>query len=1392
MANVAVDSRTQEPEAPRRRLRQDWARRLLNELFALFVALLFLIAGLLVLLDSAPGHRFIVDQLSGLETASGLRIRIGRIDGSIFGKSQLRNVSVADSRGVFLTSPNIKLNWTPGAWLENKLHIDSLTTQQVTLIRLPKTKPSTSRGPILPGFDIHVGDFRIDRLDIGPAVSGKARSGSIRSKADVHSGRALVELGAVIANGGDRILFHLDSEPDRDKFDALARVTAPADGLIPALIGTSRAINLTIGGKGSWTRWRGSASLDLSGRPAAWLALGVDSGRYRLQGQAAPARFLTGKLERLTEKVVAIRGDATLKDRQLDGELTAASGELRAVAKGTVDLARNRYRGMRLGVDLLRPPALFGNMTGKAVRMVWTLDGPFATADYSYRLTSDFVQFDEQGFTALRAEGAGRLTPWPMRVPIRLSAKAITGIGELAGAMLANPQIEGWLSVTPKLVQGQDLKLTSAKWNGKLSLLIDLVTGRFDLQLSGAMQRYWIAGLGIVDVVTDLHVVPGPNGHGSHVVGTAKAWVRRLDNSFFQSLTGGLPSLTTDLERGNDGIVHLTNLQLYSPKLRLSGAGARLKDGSFHITTTGRQAQYGPLKMVLDGQIDRPKVELLLQSPNEALGITAMRLSLDPIAAGYGYRASGGSRLGPFTSNGQILLPHDAPAVIAIAALDAGGAHASGDLKSVSGGFLGRLTLANGTLGGTLDFSPAGQAQRIEAHLTATNADFPDAFSVRTGRADGTIILDSNKTTIVGSTDGRGIAIDGVTLARLTANARLINGTGQVHAGFAGRRGANFAFSTLADIAPDTIRLTGNGRIENQPLVLNQAAVLTRSGDGWALAPTNFSFAGGNATLSGRSGSAPEVHAQLGAMPLQVLDILWPNLDLSGSATGRVDYAWKSNRSGSLNLKVHGLSRAGLVLASKPVDVGIAAIVSGNHAGLRAVAASDGAIVGRAQARFAPLGNGPLMAELMNAPLFAQLRYSGPADTLWRLTGSEVLDMSGPLAVGADITGRLADPAIRGSLKTQDGRLESSVTGMVIDHVATQAHFSGPQLIFSQIAGQTSGGGGISGNGSVTFSGGKTLLNLAFSANQALLLNRDDVAARVTGPLQIKSDGNGGTISGDLRLIKGRFQLGRATSGASVPQLSVRETGLDEEDVIEPAALHPWRLDLKLAGGNLQVTGLGINSRWTTNLQIGGLADAPRFTGTANLAQGNYDFAGRVFRLDRGVIRFRGESPPDPTLDIHAQAAVQGLDATVMVAGTGLKPEITFASTPAMPQDELLSRILFGTSITNLSAPEALQLASAVAALQSGNGSLDPINALRKAVGLDRLRIVPADVATGQKTALGAGKYITRKLYVEVVTDGAGYSATQVEYQVSRWLSVLSTVSTIGRSSASVRVSKDY
>ncbi|HET7816722.1 MAG TPA: translocation/assembly module TamB, partial [Sphingomicrobium sp.] len=944
------------------RLRPDWPRRLALE-FATFVLAIMALSGIgLVLLDTAPGHRFITDRIAEVETASGLRFRIGRIEGSIFGKSRLRNVAVLDRRGVFLTAPEIELDWAPGAWLYNALHVDRLAAARVTLHRLPETRRTGRRGPILPRFDIHVGELAIERLELAPAVSGVARSGRLNGSADIRAGRAMVDLRAVMDRGGDRILLSLDAEPDRDRFDLEARVASPANGLVPALVGTKRSIELVLTGEGGWSAWRGAAALDMSNRPTARLHLTARDGRYGLSGAIAPAQFLTGKLQRLTSPTVKVAGDARLEEGILEGRLTLGSASLRAVATGAVDLAENRYRNLRLGMDLLRPPALFTNMTGRNVRMLWTLDGPFGTARYAYRLTSPGVTFDDTGFIDVRADGSGRLSAWPMRVPLRLGARAITGVGDVAGAILANPRLEGMLTITPKFVRGEGLRLTSDKLNARVALLIDLVTGRFEIILAGGMRRYLIDGLGIVDVETSLRVVPGPGGRGSRVVGSAKAWVRRLDNSFFASLTGGLPRLETQLERGNDGIVHFSNLQLFSPKLRLSGSGHRNRDGTFHIVARGRQATYGPVRLTLDGHIERPRIDMVLDRPNDTLGLRDMKLLLLPTAAGFDYRSSGQSRLGPFTSNGRILIPDGGRTTISIAALEAGGSRASGDLRADPGGFTGTLTVA-GELHGTLAFAPVGDAQKIEAHLRASNARFPGALAVRSGRLDGNVILEEERTTLDGVIDARGLELSGITLARLVANAKLVNGSGQVRAAMAGRRGAAFEFSTLANVTPDRIELTGRGSVERRPLVLTAPAVLTRSGDGWELARTSLTFAGGRAILSGRSGSRPEVHAELQAMPLEVLDLGWPGLDLSGTATGRLDYAWKGNRSGRADFKIRGLSRAGLVLASRPSAVGLAAAVNGGQAAMRAVAVSGGRTIGRAQARFAPIGGGPLLAE---------------------------------------------------------------------------------------------------------------------------------------------------------------------------------------------------------------------------------------------------------------------------------------------------------------------------------------------------------------------------------------------------------------------------------------------
>lgn len=1383
------------PEAPavavRRRGR--WARRIAGALLLVLGA----IAALLLLLDTGPGHRLIANRVAALQPKDGMRYRIGRIEGSIYGRARLIDVRVYDPKGLVFRAPVANLDWSPFAWFSNRLDITRLVVPRGILAKLPQPRPTGRKGPILPGFDISIGALRIDRLEVEPAVTGVARVGRLQGRADIRSGRALVDLAARI-DGSDLLRVHLDAEPNRDRFDIATRAIGRADGVLARLTGIRRPLTLRIDGDGTWTRWQGSA-LGIAGDTRVIdLTLGNRAGAYTLGGTLAPASLLHGKLQRLSAPRVLVNGAATLSNRRLEGRLGLRSRALALEAEGGLDLARRAYRDLRLHARLLQPAALFPNMSGRNIELRAILEGEFATAAFDYRLTADRLAFDNTGFEGARASGKGRLSAAPVTVPIRVTAQRVTGVGDVAGGILRNLSVDGALKVTARTLTGTNLRLRSDKLNGTIMLVLDLRNGRYEVGLTGGLRRYLIPGLGIVDVQSRLTVVPGPNGRGTRIVGRGAAQMVRLDNGFFRSLTEGLPRITTGLERGADGVLYFRNLVLTSPGMTLSGNGLRRRDGTFRFVGQGRQRTYGPVSLVLDGRIEKPTLDLRFQRPNDTLGLRDVTAHLDPTAEGFAFTAEGGSRLGPFTGAGRILLPRGQDASIAVDRLDVSGTRASGAIAIVEGGFDGRLAFGGGGLSGEIRFVPQGGIQRIDIAADARNAQLGGQGRVRTGRLEASLLLDLDGTTIDATLTAQGLRRGALSIARVAANAKLRGGEGEVRASIAGSQGRAFAIQSVTQVTADEYRVQAQGSLDGRTLRLETPAVIRREADGgWRIASTRFTFAGGEAQASGRFGGGDtEVALQLTRMPLTVLDIGYPGLGLSGNASGKLDYALRDGvPSGRVNMTVRGLSRASLVLASRPIDIGLAAVLDSNKIGARALLASGGKIIGRAQARLAPLGSGGTLASrIANAPLAAQLRYDGPADTLWRATGIELFDLSGPLAIGADVSGRLADPQIRGSLRATNARIESGATGTVLTQVNAQGRFGGSRLVIDRFSASDGRSGQVSGTGTFDLAAVRGFgIDLALEAQRARLINTDTLAATVTGPITIRSDGSGGTIGGEVRLNEGRYQLGKASASAPLPRIAIREINLPGGDEQDEVPRRPWRLNLQArATKGLMVSGLGLTSEWSADLTIRGEPTNPSIRGRADLVQGDVEFAGREFELERGNIRFDGSVPANPALDISADADAEGLNANIRVTGTALKPEIDFTSTPALPQDELLSRLLFGTSITNLSAPEALQLAAAVAALQDGDTGLNPINAVRRATGLDRLRILPADPQTGQGTSVAAGKYLTRRFYAEIVTDGQGYSATNVEFRVTRWLSLLSSISTIGRQSANLRVSRDY
>jgi translocation and assembly module TamB len=149
---------------------------------------------------------------------------------------------------------------------------------------------------------------------------------------------------------------------------------------------------------------------------------------------------------------------------------------------------------------------------------------------------------------------------------------------------------------------------------------------------------------------------------------------------------------------------------------------------------------------------------------------------------------------------------------------------------------------------------------------------------------------------------------------------------------------------------------------------------------------------------------------------------------------------------------------------------------------------------------------------------------------------------------------------------------------------------------------------------------------------------------------------------------------------------------------------------------------------------------------------GRIEVLGRRFEFTRGQITFAGDLMP--FVDFAATTRAADATVTLNVLGPADDPEIHFTSSPDMPEEEIISRLLFERGVGTLSPLQAAQLVSAVAQLTGAVGSGGILGRIRQATGLDDIDI--RQTATGG-TAVGVGRRINEKLRlgVEAGTDSA-------------------------------------
>lgn len=1397
-------------ETPHAR-RSPWLRVARIAGFAV-LGLVLLVAAVLGLLNTAPGKRLVADQIAALEFENGMKITVGRIEGSLYGNMILRDLSVKDPKGEFLFSPEVKVDWRPFAYQSSHVDVRSATAERMMLRRVPLFNPVPETDePLLPDLDIDIDRLRIARLIAEKPVTGQEQAATISGRAHIASGRAQVwldgrTLGAGTTGGGDLIKVVLDAVPEAEKLALDIDVKAPQGGVIAAIAGFKELVTASVKGKGDWKLWQGALTATHGGKPLARLALEARDGTVSAKGPLQLAGLLTGPSAQLLLPAAQLDMSAVLEERSavLEGSLT--SDAMRLNANGGLDLSDNTFDGLKLAFVLLRPSALAENLSGSGMRAMLTLDGAFAAPKIAYTINASRIVINDMGLEQFAAMGDARVDPDRVLIPVSASVQRITGLDTVAGGSLTNVRLNGDVAIQGARVLSDNMRIRSDRIDAKTVLLANLETGLYAGAINGRIDDYRLESVGIFDIDTNIDLKTERRGFA--LEGKVRARSTKLLNPSLQQYLGGNFVASSDVRYGGDGAVRFANLRLEAPDLRvIGGNGSYAQDGRIALNANGVSNRYGRIGVRLAGTLANPDARVTADRPDLGIGLAQLEARITGARGGYRLNMTGDTDYGPLSAN--VVLGTSGATRLDIERANLSGVDFSGSLvQTRSGPFAGALRGNGNGLAGVVTLAAAGRYQAADFHLRSTGTSFEGKAGLIIGSAlvDGRVVL-YDMPEVVARVQLAETRYGAFFINALRADVDYRGGRGTAKALIEGRSEVPFRIAANAQLEPRLWRVALDGKARGIAFkTMSPARIVPRKGS-YELLPATIGGGGGKVRLAGTYGSGLKIQSRMEGLDIGLINAFMPGSGLGGRASGSIDFAQASVSAfprADARLHITNFTRTSASIVSQPVDVNFVGKLLADGGEARAVIRRRGSVVGRIVASLRPLGPGAgsWTERLYDAPLGGGIRYNGTADALFSLTGQTGQSLSGPIGLAADFSCRLSNPCLRGVVRGKGLTYENQEYGTRLTNMTLSGRFDVNRLQIEELT-ANAGKGTVAATGYIGLAADAGYpMDLAIALDRARLARSDAISASATGQLRLtKSAGQSALLSGQLRLPETRYKIVRE-GAASVPRLTgvsfkprrtrVRITGDEPADPIV-SVFDAIRLDIDVtAPEKLYVSGMGLESEWSARFTLGGTNSAPSMLGTVTLVRGTLGFAGRSFELEEGVIDFTGGRELDPRLRLVASEDVEDVLVRVNIGGRATNPEITFSSVPGLPQDEIMSRILFGSSIANLSAIQAVQLASSLNSLRGSGGGLNPLGKLRSAAGIDRLRILGADEATGRGTALAAGQYLTDDIYVELITDARGFTATQLEVAITPWLSVLSEASGSGLSSVNVRVRKNY
>jgi hypothetical protein len=398
----------------------------------------------------------------------------------------------------------------------------------------------------------------------------------------------------------------------------------------------------------------------------------------------------------------------------------------------------------------------------------------------------------------------------------------------------------------------------------------------------------------------------------------------------------------------------------------------------------------------------------------------------------------------------------------------------------------------------------------------------------------------------------------------------------------------------------------------------------------------------------------------------------------------------------------------------------------------------------------------PLLVDInLEKPFTTKVSYDGPVGPITELITSETAPLKGDLSLKLELEGTLNNPKVAGKGTFKNGSYESIDTGVIYQNISAVFEARSDHIAITQISATDGENGTITGSGSLYTSIEKRFpfeFNLALDALR--LVRIDWIRSTGTGSINFSGDFNHAKLSGNIAADSLNVTIPeRRSSNIKVVPITYINQSKDEPPptIITTTPIDwPIELDVSLESKRAVVSGDQFTTNWRGKATLNGTIQDPRLEGKVRIIDGSYLFNGHPFDITQGSIIFNGDPLSDTNLYVVAEQDIGDITAEVVLKGALDNLELALRSKPAMSQREVLSWILFGRGISDISPIENQELTKSISELHKNGGKKDALTRFRQQIGIDRIDITRDITGETNEMSIEVGKYISKGVLVSV------------------------------------------